>query len=346
VPDLFAPFSLRSVELRNRIAMSPMCMYSAGTDGRVTDWHTAHYLSRAVGGVAMIVTEATAVEARGRISAGDLGLWDDDQVGPLTNLVRQTHAAGAAIGVQLAHAGRKAWSSSKGVGPLAAVAPSAQAFAAGWQTPRELATEDVPAVVEAWAAAAARAAAAGCDFVEIHGAHGYLVHEFLSPLSNHRTDGYGGSLSNRLRLLLEVVGAVRGVWPQERPLLVRLSATDWVEGGLAVADTVEIARHLGEAGVDLVDCSSGGNTPTPPRPIGPGYQVGFAARVREAAAVPTSAVGLITSAQQADTVIRTGQADVVMLGRELLRHPYWPLDAASRLGADITWPEQYARARR
>ena len=344
--DLFSPLTLRNLTLRNRVAMSPMCMYCAGADGRVTDWHVTHYLSRAIGGVGMIVTEATAVEPRGRISPHDLGLWEDGQIAPLTHLVQQVHAAGGAIGVQLAHAGRKAWSGTKGIGPERAVAPSPLAFDTDWREPEALDAADIDAMVAAWQAAARRAAAAGCDFVEIHGAHGYLIHEFLSPLANHRSDEYGGALLQRTKLLTEIVDAVRDVWPEEKPLLVRLSATDWVDGGLTVEDTVEIARRLKLHGVDLVDCSSGGMVPAQPPSVGPGYQVPLAAQVRQEAQIATSAVGLITAPEHADAIIRTGQADLVLLGRELLRHPYWPLDAARELGIEIKWPEQYRRGKR
>jgi len=346
MPDLFTPLTLRNLTLRNRVAMSPMCMYCAGTDGRVTDWHVTHYLSRAIGGVGMIVMEATAVEPRGRISPHDLGLWEDGQIAPLAHLVQQVHGAGSAIGVQLAHAGRKAWSSTKGIGPEGAIAPSPLAFDTDWQEPEALSTAEIDGVVAAWRAAAQRAAAAGCDFVEIHGAHGYLIHEFLSPLANRRDDEYGGSLLQRTHFLAEIVDAVRDVWPEEIPLLVRLSATDWVDGGLTVEDTVEISRRLKLHGVDLVDCSSGGVIPARPPAVGAGYQVPLAARIRQEAQIATSTVGLITAPEHADAIIRTGQADLVLLGRELLRHPYWPLDAARELGVEIEWPEQYQRGKR
>jgi len=353
---LFTPFSLRGVTLRNRIVMSPMCMYSAGEDGRATDWHLAHYLARAVGGVGLIITEATAVEARGRISANDLGLWDDAQVEPLARIVRLCQAQGAAacpaepcgaaaVAVQLAHAGRKAWSANKAHGPATPIAPSAIPYDEGWATPHALTENELAGVVAAFVAAARRAEAAGLDAVEIHAAHGYLLHEFLSPLSNQRADGYGGSLENRARLLLEVVEAARAVWPAHKALLVRLSATDWVEGGLTVGDQVQVARWLWERGVDTVDCSSGGNTPALPPEVGPGYQVALAGQIRREAGVGVIAVGMITSPQQAETIVRTGQADLVALGRDLLRQPYWPLHAARALGYDVEWPQQYRRAK-
>ncbi|MBN1659848.1 MAG: NADPH dehydrogenase NamA [Anaerolineae bacterium] len=345
MPHLFSPLTLRGVTLRNRIAMSPMCIYSAGEDGLATDWHLAHYLARAVGGAGLILFEATAVEARGRISAHDLGLWNDAQVEPLARIVRLLQAEGAAVAVQLAHAGRKAWSEHKGYGPALPVAPSAIPFAEGWQVPQALAAGGIAALLDAWRAAAVRAGEAGFDAVEIHGAHGYLNHQFLSPLSNRRQDEYGGLLDGRMRLLLQVVETVRGAWPEEKPLLVRISATDWVEGGLKPDDQVRVARELKARGVDLVDCSSGGNLPVAPPSIGPGYQVPFAAQIRHKAGVATGAVGLITAPEHADAIVRNGRADLVLLGRELLRRPYWPLHAAHVLRHEIDWPQQYRRAR-
>jgi NADPH2 dehydrogenase len=341
---LFTPFTLRSVTLRNRIAMSPMCMYSAGEDGVATDWHLAHLVSRATGGVGLIVTEATAVEARGRISVNDLGLWDGAQVEPLARIVRLCKAEGAVICSQLAHAGRKAFSPQRGVGPMPPVAPSAIPYDADWVVPQALTLAEIDAIVSAFRAAAQRALAAGFDAVELHSAHGYLLHEFLSPRANHRTDEYGGSLENRARLLLRVVDAVRQVWPEQRPLLVRISATDWVEGGLMIDDQVQVARWLKAHGVDMVDCSSGGIAPVAPAD-GPGYQVPFAEKIRREAGIPTMAVGLVTAPEMAEEIVRNGRADVVALGRELLRHPYWPLDAARALRQDIAWPKQYLRAK-
>ncbi len=346
MPHLFDPLSLRELTLRNRIMLAPMCMYSAGADGRFTDWHSGHYLARAMGGAGLIMIEATAVESRGRISPEDLGLWEDAQVEPLARAVRLLQTEGAAVGVQLAHAGRKAWSRARGAGPEAAVAPSALPFDGGWRVPQALTEEEIEGVVDAWRAAAGRAYAAGCDVIEIHGAHGYLNHEFLSPLANRRTDAYGGSLENRMRFLLRVVEAVRAVWPAEKPLLVRLSATDWAEGGLTIEDTVQIARALAEHDVDLVDCSSGGMTPEAPTSVGPGYQVPFAEQVRREAGVATAAVGLITTPELAEEIVLNERADLVAMGRELLRHPHWPLDAARALGQEIDWPLQYRRARR
>jgi 2,4-dienoyl-CoA reductase-like NADH-dependent reductase (Old Yellow Enzyme family) len=320
-------------------------MYSAGEDGRATDWHRSHYLARAVGGAGLLLLEATTVESRGRISQADLGLWDDSQIDPLALIVQDVHAAGAAIGVQLAHAGRKAFSGSKGVGPDAIIAPSPLPFGDGWVTPLTLSLEEADRVVLAWRAAAERAEAAGFDVVEIHAAHGYLNHQFLSPLANERTDAYGGPLTQRMRMLLRVVDNVREVWPADKALFVRVSATDWVEGGLLPEDLVIVARELKTRGVDLVDCSSGGVVPAVPPAIGPGYQVPFAEQIRHEAGIATAAVGLITAPELADEIVRNGRADLVVLGRELLRHPYWPLDAARTLGVKVEWPRQYLRAR-
>jgi len=345
VTGLFSPLTLRGLTLRNRVVMAPMCMYSAGQDGSATDWHRAHYGARATGGVGLILVEATAVEVRGRISPADLGLWDDAQVEPLAQLVRLCQAQGAAVGVQLAHAGRKAWSAQRGVGPATPVGPSALPFADDWAVPHALTEAEITDIVDAFVAAARRALAAGCDTVELHAAHGYLLHQFLSPLSNRRQDAYGGALENRGRLLLRVAEAVRAVWPQQAPLLVRLSATDWAEGGLTVDEQVQVARWLKARGVDAVDCSAGGIRPARPAQVGPGYQVPLAAQIRQEAGVPTVAVGLITAPAQAEQIVRTGQADLVALGRELLRHPHWALDAAHTLGQEIDWPKPYRRAR-
>jgi len=345
MPNLFSPLTLRSLTLRNRIMMSPMCMYSAAEDGRATDWHLAHYMARAAGGAGLIVTEATAVEPRGRISRGDLGLWDDTQIEPLARIVRLVQAEGAAIGVQLGHAGRKAFTAKKGHGPQTPVAPSAIAFDEGWRKPHKLGEDEIGQIIAAWQATAARALAAGIDLIEIHGAHGYLGHQFLSPIANHRTDAYGGSLVRRARFLLEVTEAVRQVWPLDKPLFVRLSATDWTPGGLTPAEVVVVARELGRRGVDLIDCSSGGMVPTSPPSIDPGYQVPFAEQVRREAQIATAAVGLITTPELANEIVHDGRADLVAIGRELLRSPYWPLHAARALGHDIAWPKQYQRAR-
>ncbi len=350
---LFSPLTLRSVTFRNRIAVSPMCQYSA-RDGRANDWHLVHLGSRAVGGAGLVMAEATAVRPEGRISASDLGLWEDAQVDPLARAVRFVEEHGAVAGLQLAHAGRKAsvhvpW---EGGGPRLPeaggwrpVAPSPLPFADGYATPEALSEEGLRQVVEAFVAATRRALAAGFRALEIHSAHGYLLHQFLSPLSNRREDRWGGSFENRTRLVRQVAEAVRREWPERLPLLLRLSATDWVSGGWDPDQSVELARRLKEAGVDLVDCSSGGTVATAKVPLGPGYQTAFAERIRREAGIPTGAVGLITAPEQADHVVRTGQADMVLLARELLRDPYWPLRAAVRLGHEGPWPKQYLRAR-
>jgi len=351
--SLFSPLALRDVTLRNRIAMSPMCLYSA-VDGRANDWHLVHYASRAVGGVGLVVFEATAVEPRGRISPADLGMWDDAQVEPLARVTRLVADAGAVPCLQLAHAGRKASSLPlhEGRGPLPkergawqTVSASALPFADGYPPPVALDAAGLADVTRAFADAARRALAAGFQAVEIHAAHGYLIHQFLSPLSNRRDDGYGGGFEGRSRLLREVVGAVRQVWPERLPLLVRLSATDWVDGGWGIDEALELCHGLGALGVDLVDVSSGGLVPTAALPVGPGYQAHFAERIRREAHLKTGAVGLLTTPEQADHVVRSGQADVVLLGRELLRDPYFALRAATRLGQEGPWPHQYLRAR-
>lgn len=353
MPHLFDPLTLRSVTFPNRVFVSPMCEYSA-TDGLVNDWHFVHLGSRAVGGAGLVMTEATAVVPEGRISPEDLGLWSDAHIEPLARIVRFIHAQGSVAGMQLAHAGRKAstyrpWSGDGAV-PVAdggwanVVAPSALAFASHYPTPTALTAQGIRDTIAAFAQAAHRAHEAGLRVVEIHAAHGYLLHEFLSPLSNQRTDDYGGSFANRTRLLLEVVAAVRAVWPESLPLFVRISATDWTDGGWDLPQSVELARLLKPAGVDLVDCSSGGNVSGARIPLGPGYQTSFADEIRRAAGIATGAVGLITTPVQAEHVVFTGQADAVFLARELLRDPYFPMRAARELGQAMTWPAQYLRA--
>lgn len=351
---LFDPLPIRSVTLRNRIAVSPMCQYSA-TDGRAGDWHLVHLGARAAGGAGLVVFEATAVEPRGRISPADLGLWEDAQVEPLARIVRFVEGQGAVAALQLAHAGRKAsvrapW--DRGGAPLPPseggwipVAPSAAAFAPGHSVPAALDAGAIREVVRAFAAAARRAEAAGFRAIEVHAAHGYLLHQFMSPLSNARQDDYGGGFENRTRLVREVVAAVRAAWPERLPLLVRISATDWAPGGWDVDEAVELARALEKLGVDLVDTSSGGLVPNASVPVGPGYQTAFAERIRREAGVMTGAVGMILSPEQADHVVRCGQADVVLLAREMLRDPHFPLRAARTLGHPGPWPQQYLRAR-
>jgi len=351
---LFEPLTLRGTTFANRVWLAPMCQYSA-VDGVPNDWHLVHLGARAAGGFGLVLTEATAVVPEGRISLQDTGLWAGEQAVAWHRIVDFVHARGTLVGVQLAHAGRKAstyvpWSSGRGSlsvadGGWSSLAPSDVAFP-GYAAPSAMTPAQVAAVPAAFAAAATRAHAAGFDVVEIHAAHGYLLHEFLSPLSNERTDEYGGSLENRARLVVDVVDAVRAVWPDDRPLFVRFSATDWAEGGLTVDEVTQVAKDLGAHGVDLVDVSSGGNVPAT-IPVGPGYQVPAARAVREGSGLPVGAVGLITSPHQAEQVLVDGAADVVLLGRAALRDPMWPLRAAHELGVPperAPWPPQYARA--
>ena len=329
-----------------------MCQYSSG-DGFASDWHLVHLGSRAVGGAAAVLTEATAVTPEGRISPDDLGIWKDAHVEMLARIFRFAAEHGAAPGMQLSHAGRKASTRSpfKGGGPLSVadggwtpiVGPSAIPFADGYQTPAELDLDGIHTIVDAFSAAARRVLAAGGRIIEVHGAHGYLLHEFLSPLSNRRTDRYGGSFDGRIRLLCEVVAAIRTVWPENLPLLVRISATDWIDGGWTLEDSVSLAARLAPMGVDAIDCSSGGNVSRAPIPVGPGYQVAFADELRKSGVV-TAAVGMITSAEQAEHILRTGQADLIVMARALLKDPYWPLHAARTLGHTPDIPPQYQRA--
>lgn len=349
---LFEPLRLRDVELRNRIGVSPMCEYSA-VDGVPDDWHLVHLGSRAVGGAGLVVTEATAVEASGRISPADTGIWSDAQAEIWERIAHFVRGHGAAAGIQLAHAGRKAstrppWDGGGALradeGAWQTVAPSAAPFNEGDPLPRALAADEIVELAETFAAAARRADDAGFDLVELHAAHGYLLHEFLSPLANARDDHYGGSVEHRMRAPFEVVDAVRAVWPERKPLAVRISATDWLEGGWTIDDSVVFARELRERGVDLVDCSSGGIAPGAQIPVEPGYQVPLAAAVRREARLPTAAVGLITEPEQAEAIVAAGEADLVFLARALLRDPYWPLRAARELGVELEWPQQYRRA--
>ncbi|HEY4594808.1 MAG TPA: NADH:flavin oxidoreductase/NADH oxidase [Thermoanaerobaculia bacterium] len=353
-PALLTPLTLRGVTLRNRIVMSPMCQYSA-EEGMCDDWHLVHLGSRAVGGAALIVVEATAVTRDGRISPADMGIWSGAHVEPLARVARFVHAQGAVAGIQLAHAGRKAstlppW---KGGGPIlrpeeggwTVVGPSPIPFVEGGPVPVPLDEEGIDAVVDAFEAAAQRALAAGFRVIEIHAAHGYLLHEFLSPLSNRREDRYGGSLENRMRLTLRVAERVRGAMPEELPLFVRISATDWAEGGWDIEQSVALAKRLEEIGVDLIDVSSGGAVPGVRIPVGPGYQVPFARRIRHEAGIRTGAVGLITEPRQAEEILENGDADLIILARELLRNPYWVQKAQRELGAPVVFPVQYERAR-
>jgi 2,4-dienoyl-CoA reductase-like NADH-dependent reductase (Old Yellow Enzyme family) len=349
---LFEPLALRALTLANRILVSPMCQYSS-VDGFSNDWHFVHLGTRAVGGAALVFTEASAVTPDGRISPQDLGIYRDDHVEGLARIVDFIHAQRTPAGMQLAHAGRKGstarpWEGSRAVLPSAGgwqpVGPTDEPFAAGYPAPRPLSLDEIPGIVDAFRQAAIRADAAGFDVIEVHAAHGYLIHEFLSPLVNTRTDQYGGTYDNRVRLCLEVAQAVPGVWPEQRPVLVRLSCTDWKDGGWDIEQCVELARRLRALGVDLIDCSSGGAVPDATIPVAPGYQVVFAERIRRDAGVATGAVGLITEPQQADAIIRENRADCVLLARELLRDPYWPLRAARELGELVPWPVQYFRA--
>ena len=349
---LLSPYSLRGVTARNRIWVAPMCQYSA-VDGMPDDWHLVHLGARAVGGAGVVLTEATAVSPEGRISPQDTGIWDDGQARAWARIVTFVKAQGALAGVQLAHAGRKGssrrpWEGRGAVAPedggWVPVGPTADPYP-GLATPVALDDEGIAKVRRDFVDATRRALAAGFDVVEVHAAHGYLLHEFLSPLSNTRTDGYGGDLAGRMRLVLEVVEDVRAAWPQDKPLLLRISATDWVEGGWTAEESVALAKEAAARGVDLVDCSSGGNSPEQSIVPGPGYQVPFAAQVRRDAGIPTGAVGLLTDPEQAEQVLAEGSADVVLLARELLRDPHWPLHAAAVLGDDVAWPVQYDRAR-
>ena len=354
---LFSPFQLRALTLPNRIGVSPMCQYSS-QDGFAPDWHLVHLGARAQGGAGLVTLEAAAVTPEGRISPGDLGIWKDDHIPALKRIARFLHSQGARAGMQLAHAGRKASMTSPFLLPAGTtdrlvphseggwqpVAPSAIAFSPTYGLPAALDQAGIDLIIDAFRQAARRALAAGFDFVEIHAAHGYLLHEFLSPLSNHRTDTYGGSFANRTRLVLEVVDAVRAELPAGLPLFVRISATDWAEGGWDIDQSVQLAHPLRAHGVDLIDCSSGGLVPNVQIPVGPGFQVQFAARIRREANIPTAAVGMITDPVQANGIVASGEADLVFLAREFLRDPYWPLHAAIALDEPASWPAQYLRA--
>lgn len=355
---LFQPFTLRDVTIPNRVWMPPMCQYSAAPEGPETgapnDWHFAHYAARAAGGTGLIIVEATGVSPEGRISPYDLGIWNDTQVEAFRRITRFLVSQGTVPGIQLAHAGRKAstdrpWKGGAPVGADAhgwrALAPSAVAFDDKHPVPTELTTDQIQEIVGQFADAARRALAAGFEVAEIHGAHGYLINEFLSAHSNHRTDAYGGSYENRTRFALEVVDAVREVWPEGKPLFFRISATEWLEdGGWTADDTVRFAADLHAHGIDLLDVSTGGNASGVRIPVGPGYQVPFAARVKAGTTMPVAAVGLITDAEQAEKILANGEADAVLLGRELLRDPSWARRAARELGGDVRVPDQYHRS--
>ncbi len=350
---LFDTFTLRGLTLRNRIVVSPMCEYSS-VDGFSNDWHVVHLGSRAVGGAGLVMTEAAAVSPEGRITAHDLGIYSDEHVAGLRRIVDFIHAQGAKAGIQLAHAGRKAssprpWDGGHAItvadGGWQPLAPSAIPYSPGDAAPRAMDEADIAGVLADFAAAARRALDCGFDTMELHGAHGYLLHSFFSPLANERTDRYGGSFENRTRLLREITEAVRGVIPPDMPLLVRISADDWAAGGWTPDDSVRLARDLAALGCDLIDASSGGLVPHQQIAVGPHYQVPFAEKIRTEAGIATGAVGLITEPVDADAIVRDGQADLVFLARELLRDPYWPLHAAATLGVDVAWPPQYVRAR-
>ncbi|MEG9326486.1 NADPH dehydrogenase NamA [Salinimicrobium catena] len=350
---LFSPLKIRKLTLKNRIAVSPMCMYSS-KDGFANNWHLVHLGSRAVGGAGLIISEATAVSPEGRISPDDLGIWKDEHIEKLAEITGFIKEHGSVAGIQLAHAGRKASTTSpwKGYrllspeeGGWTPVAPSAIPFYEGNPVPVALDRTGIEKVISDFGEGAKRALRAGFQVVEIHAAHGYLLHEFLSPLSNIREDEYGGSFENRCRLLSEVVSAVREVWPEELPFFVRISATDWLEGGWNETDSVRLSQMLKEQGADLIDCSSGGMVPNAKIPANKGYQVEFARKIKEEAKIMTGAVGLITDEDQAEEILQQNQADLIFMGRELLRRPYFPLEAAKNFGIDIEWPPQYLRAK-
>lgn len=351
--DLFSSFKIRSLELKNRIVVSPMCQYSS-TDGFANDWHLVHLGSRAIGGAGLIIAEATAVNPEGRITPKDLGIWKDEHIEFLKRITDFIYAHGSIAGIQLAHAGRKAsktepWNGNENItsekGGWEIVAPSPLPFSEGDLSPKSLSLEEIQGVVEDFKLAAIRAYKAGFKIVEIHAAHGYLIHEFLSPLSNQRMDEYGGVFENRIRILLEIVAGVRKVWPDNLPVFVRISATDWKEGGWDLKDSIMLSKILKTKGVDLIDCSSGGAVKDVKIPVSPGYQVPFAEAIKKETGIPTGAVGFITTAKQANEIIQKSQADLVFLAREFLRNPYFPLKASFDLEKDINWPVQYERAK-
>ena len=351
--SLFSPFQLRDLIFRNRVFVSPMCQYSAD-NGVAGPWHMVHYGSRAVGGAGLVMFEATAVSPEGRISPNDLGIWNDEQGKALAPIIEFIKVHGTVPGIQLAHAGRKAstalpWLGGKALYPVNGgwepVAPSSLPFSPEHLTPHALSVKEIENTVEDFVDAAQRALDAGFEVVEVHMAHGYLLHEFLSPLTNQRSDEFGGSLENRMRFPIRVTEAVRELWPKHLPIFVRISATDWVENGWDLKQSIQLARRLKDIGVDLIDCSSGGLLPLVDIPVEPGFQVPFATAIRNEADIATGAVGLITEPEQAEQIIKSNQADVVLLARQLLRDPYWPLYAARRLKSDVHWPHQYLRAR-
>jgi 2,4-dienoyl-CoA reductase-like NADH-dependent reductase (Old Yellow Enzyme family) len=352
--NLFSPLKIRSIEFKNRLVVSPMCQYSS-EDGFANDWHFVHLGSRAVSGAALVFTEAAAVCPEGRISPQDLGIWKDEHIPFLKHITTFMEAQGAIPGMQIAHAGRKSsqeppWSGSKAIaekeGGWQTIAPSAKAFKEGDLVPKELTIKEINKITNDFQQAAKRALQAGFKVIELHGAHGYLINEFLSPLSNFRTDIYGGSFENRIRFLLEIVENVRTVWPQDYPLFVRISATEWVENGWTENDSIKLSEILKTKDVDLIDCSTGGNVPNVKIELKPLYQVSFAENIKRSTGILTGAVGLITTSEQAESIITTGKADLVFIAREFLRDPYFPLRAARELNADIKWPIQYERAKK
>lgn len=352
---LFSPLQIREITFRNRVAVSPMCEYSS-TDGFANDWHLVHLGSRAVGGAGLVITEATAVSPEGRISPDDLGIWKDEHIPMLQRITSFIHAQGSIAGMQLAHAGRKAsmtspWKGNKLVpadaGGWQVVGPSAIPFSGDYGMPEALTIKGIQRVIADFGKAAGRALEAGFKVLEIHAAHGYLIHEFLSPLSNQRTDEYGGSFENRIRFLLEITAVIRAVWPAEYPLFVRISATDWTTGGWSLEDSIQLATVLKDRGVDLIDCSSGGLVAHAKITVGPLYQVPFAEKIHQESGMLTGAVGMITTAKEAEEIIATGKANLVIMARELLRDPYFPLHAAHELGFEgMPWPDQYLRAKK
>jgi 2,4-dienoyl-CoA reductase-like NADH-dependent reductase (Old Yellow Enzyme family) len=350
---LFSPFTLKSITLKNRIVVSPMCMYSC-IDGFASDFHLVHLGTRAMGGAGLIIQEATAVLPEGRISYADMGIWKDEHIEKLKEINQFIHEQGSVAAIQLAHAGRKAsaetaWNGGRqiqeGANSWLPLAPSAIPFHEKDRTPKALSLEEIRLIVQAFKDAAKRSLQAGFKVLEIHAAHGYLIHEFYSPLSNFRTDEYGGSFDNRIRFLVDIIDAVQTEWPNDLPLLVRISATDWVEGGWTIEDSVRLSIRLKERGVDLIDVSSAANIPKAPIPVAPNYQVPLATQIKQEADMPTAAVGLITGARQAEDILQNNEADLIFMGRELLRNPYFPLQAAKELGVDIAWPKQYERSK-
>ncbi len=352
-PKLFTPIRIRDLNIKNRIFVSSMCQYSA-VEGVPNNWHLVHLGSRAVGGAGLVMVEATAVRAVGRISLADLGIWNDQQMQAYRPIVAFLKEHGAVPGIQLAHAGRKAsmaspWQGGRSIddkqGGWEPEGPSPLPFSDKHVTPRELTKKDIESIIDDFAMAAKRSLEAGFEVVEIHAAHGYLMNEFLSPLSNHRTDEYGGSIENRMRFPLAVATCIRKIWPAKWPVFVRISATDWVDKGWDLSQSIVFAKQLKEIGIDLIDCSSGGNSPQAQIPVGPGYQVPFAAAIRDQVQIFTGAVGVITKGAQAEQILQEGEADVLFLGREFLRDPYFPLHAAKELGVEVEWPMQYDRAK-